>query len=219
MNRKEITEHYRENRKEIEARLKEFRNLRESSDKRKFKELVFVILTSQTEAEKAWEAVQRLEENKRLFKGNKDDIKPLLEDSGISYSLDKAGYIVKNRENLSQPTLTDPERRIKINSRIDGKDLESSREWFVENIQGLSWKGGSHFLRNTGYGNGFAIISGHISSQMYELDLIESPEPPKNREQYLEQEKTLQRFSEEVGIEIKALDLVLFSMKTEKIFK
>lgn len=219
MNRKEITEHYKKNRKEIKSRLKQFSDLRESSDQRKFKELVFVILTSQTEAKAAWEAVKTLEKENKLFKGDKKQINPVLEEANVSYSMDKSKFIVDNREDLSQPTLADPERKLKINTRIDADDLESTRKWFVENIKGLSWKGSSHFLRNTGYGNGFAIISGHISTQMHNLGLTESLKPPQNRKQYMNQEKLLQEFSEDIGIDIKALDLVLWSMKTGEIFK
>ncbi|EGQ43832.1 MAG: hypothetical protein J07AB43_04980 [Candidatus Nanosalina sp. J07AB43] len=63
-NKEDIKQHFKENRKEIENRLEEFRELRESPNKRKFNELVFVILTSQTEAQKAWEASKKLKEQK-----------------------------------------------------------------------------------------------------------------------------------------------------------
>ncbi|EGQ43831.1 MAG: hypothetical protein J07AB43_04970 [Candidatus Nanosalina sp. J07AB43] len=120
---------------------------------------------------------------------------------------------------LSQPTLTDSKHSLKINSRIDEEDLEKTRRWFAENIKGISWKGSSHFLRNIGYGNGFAIISSHISSQMYELGLTKNPNPPDTYRRYVNQEQKLKEFSEDIGIDIKALDLVLWSMRTGEIFK
>lgn len=219
MNRKKITEHYRENREEIEGRLKDFKKLRDSSEDRKFKELVFVILTSQTEAEKAWSAVKSLDEENLIQSGGKGEISRLLDENSVSYPDDKASYIRENFRDLSQPTLEDPEQGLKISRRINTDDLESTRSWFAENVKGISWKGASHFLRNIGYGNGFAIISGHISSQMFELGLTETPEPPENREEYMDMEEKLQEFSDKIGIDIKALDLVLWSMKTGEVFK
>ncbi|MFB6116026.1 MAG: hypothetical protein ABEK10_00805 [Candidatus Nanosalina sp.] len=219
MNQKDIIKHYRSNQKKIESRLEEFNELRNSSDIRKFEELSFVILTSQTDAKNAWQAVKKLREDSLILEGEKEEISDVLENSTISYSKDKADYIVKNRENLSQPTLADPERKVKINSRIDAENLESTREWFSENIKGISWKGASHFLRNIGYGNGFAIISSHIASQLFDLGLTDNPEPPKNRKQYLSKEEALQDLAENTGIDIKALDLVLWSMKTGEVFK
>ncbi|NMJ77249.1 hypothetical protein GLU64_02470 [Nanohaloarchaea archaeon] len=216
--RENIKQHYKENRKEVENRLEEFSDLRGSSDKRKFNELVFVILTSQTEAQKAWEASKKLVEQ-NISEEKTSEIADLLERCEVSYPESKAEYIKENKSMLSQPTLTNPKHALKINSRIDEEDLEKTRRWFAENIKGISWKGSSHFLRNIGYGNGFAIISSHIPSQMYELGLTEDPDLPEEYREYVEQEQKLREFSEDIGIDIKALDLVLWSMRTGEIFK
>ncbi|EHK01580.1 hypothetical protein HRED_07836 [Candidatus Haloredivivus sp. G17] len=66
MNREDLHQHYSEKRPEIESRLEEFKALREASDKRLFKELCFVIFTSQSSAEKAWEAAEELDEKNIL---------------------------------------------------------------------------------------------------------------------------------------------------------
>ena len=47
MNPEDIRQHYEENKEEIQDRLDEFREIRESNDYRLFMELCFVILTSQ----------------------------------------------------------------------------------------------------------------------------------------------------------------------------
>ena len=215
MDKRDVKTQYQEKEEVIEERLNEFEKLRTSSDERKFKELVFVILSSQTESQKAWDAAQKISHADT----DKQITKHVLEKSGVSYPENKAEYILKNKSQLSQPTLTDPDKNIKINSRINEDNLNKTRRWLTENINGISWKGASHFLRNIGYGNGFAIISGHISSQMYELGLTETPKPPQNHAEYVKTEKKLQEFSKDIKIDIKALDMVLWSMKTGEVFK
>ena len=219
MNREDLHQHYSEKRPEIESRLKEFKALREASDKRLFKELCFVIFTSQSSAEKAWEAAEELDEKNILADPSRSRIESVLEQNQVLHEKRKAQYIVENYNFLSQPTFSDAEKGLKINQRIKSDDLEKTRDWFVENIKGLGMKGGSHFLRNIGYGNGFAIFSSHTVSVLHELGVLRFSEPPKNRKEYLEGEKKVQAFSEEIGIGIQALDLTLWSYRTEKVFK
>ncbi|MFB6200040.1 MAG: N-glycosylase [Candidatus Nanohaloarchaea archaeon] len=219
MNRKQIKKQYREQQEVVEDRLKSFRQLRNSSDRRKFQELVFVILTSQTSAKQAWKAAEKLNELKLLKDGSKKEIGQVLENFEIQYEQKKASYIVENRQLLSQPTLEKPEKELKLEQRIKTDDLESTRSWLAENMKGIGMKGASHFLRNIGYGNSFAIVSNHIITVLHELKLREKPDPPQNREEYLEVEETVQTLAEQLSIDVKALDLVLWSMKTGEVFK
>lgn len=219
MDSEDIQNHYSENKEIVEERLEEFKQLQEADDERLFLELVFVILTSQTQAKNAWEAVFSLKENDLLLEGESDAMAELLESHEVQYEHNKAGYVTKNRKMFSQPTLNDPTGELKLKDRIDPERLDRTRSWFVENVNGLGWKGASHFLRNIGYGNGFAIISSRISSKMYELGLLDSPEPPSDKDSYLEAERDLKNFSEDIGIDIKALDLVLWSMETGEVFR
>ncbi|PSG99776.1 MAG: hypothetical protein BRC28_02935 [Nanohaloarchaea archaeon SW_4_43_9] len=219
MNIDKVKAHYRERETEIEKRLEQFRALKDENDYRLFIELVFVILTSQTEAQKAWKATEELDEKNLLMEGNKGQIAEILRRNGVKYEENKASYIIQNRGKLSQPTLSNPTKELKLKEKIDGENLDKSRKWIVENIQGIGWKGASHFLRNIGYGNSFAIVSTHIVDLMHELDVIEKAEIPDNEEDYREMEEKLQNFSEKIGVEIKSLDLVLWSMKTGQVFK
>lgn len=219
MNKQKIKEHYKEHKSEIDSRLDDFESLRDSSEKRKFKELVFVILTSQSSAEDCWEATNQLESKNLLLSDNKTAISEVLEKHGVSYPKDKTDYIVENRKILSQPTLQNPKSCLKISERIKKDSLDDTRLWMAENLKGISWKGSSHFLRNIGYGNSFAIISTHIITFLHEIGLLESPKTPNSREEYIEMEEKIKQISKELDIDIKALDLVLWSMKTGKIFK
>jgi N-glycosylase/DNA lyase len=219
MNPEDIRQHYEENKEEIQDRLDEFREIRESNDYRLFMELCFVILTSQSSAKNAWKAVQKLDDENLLIEGNKSEIERILKEKEIQYEKNKAGYIVDNRQLLSQPTLKNPTNELKIKEKLNLEDLEKTREWLVDNIKGLSWKGASHFLRNIGYGDDFAIVSSYISKTLFKLELIEEAEIPKNKEKYLEQEEIVKNLADEVGIDIKALDLVLWSIQTGEVFK
>ncbi|MBY6293981.1 N-glycosylase/DNA lyase [Nanohaloarchaea archaeon H01] len=219
MKPEEIKRHYQEKKEQIEQRLDEFKQLKDEEDYRLFMELVFVILSSQTSAKDAWKATQELDNKNLLLEGSKEEIAKVLRSNNVNYEENKSSYLVKNREMLQQPTLSNPTNELKLEEKINKENPEKTREWMVENVKGISWKGASHFLRNIGYEDDFAIISQHILSQMQELGVIETVEQPSNKEEYLKIEEKLQNFSKEIGIEIKSLDLVLWSMKTGEVFK
>ncbi len=219
MSPEDIKQHYEENSEEIQNRLEEFNSLRDSNDYRLFMELCFVILTSQSSAKNAWKAVEHLDEKNLLLEGDKPDIARVLKQNEIQYEENKSTYLVENREFLSQPTLKNPTNELKIKEKLNLNNLEKTREWLVDNIKGLSWKGASHFLRNIGYGDDFAIVSSYISKTLFKLELIEDAELPENKEKYLEHEEKVRELAEEVGINIQALDLVLWSMETGEVFK
>lgn len=219
MNDRQVEQAYREREQEIESRLQDFRELREVDNARWFKELTFVILTSQSSAKDSWEAAERLDRLGILQEGDIGSIAEVIASEGVKYERNKAQYIVENRRELSQPTLQNPSGDLKLKSRVDTGDLESTRERLVDELEGVSWKGISHFLRNIGYGNGFAIISSRITRKLHELGVIEEAGQPSGKKEYLEVEERMQGLSREIGIDIKALDLVLWSMETGEIFK
>lgn len=218
MNRKKVEQHYRDNKKGLESRLEEFRGLREASDDRLFQELSFVIFSSQSSAKKSWEAAQRIGQ-RGLLEKDKEDIAQVLSQEEVQYEEKKADYLIHNRKKLSQPTFNDPSTDLKLRTQIRPENLVKTRKWFAENIKGLSWKGASHFLRNIGYGDSFAILSSHTVSVLYDLEVFETSKLPKNEDEYLIMEKKVQKFSEEIGIDIQALDLVLWSLRTGEVFK
>lgn len=219
MKAEEIKQHYKKNKEEIEQRLEDFEQLKESNDYRLFMELCFVILTSQSSAKKAWKAVEQLDNLNLLLEGSKSEIAEVLRQNEIQYEENKASYIVDNREFLSQPTLKNPTKELKVREKLNTQSLEKTREWLVENIKGLSWKGASHFLRNIGYGDDFAIISSYISKSLFKLQITEEAKLPENKEEYFEQEEKMKELAEELDISIQALDLVLWSMETGEVFK
>jgi N-glycosylase/DNA lyase len=215
----DIREHHEEVEEEVSDRLEDFRDLRDASEYRWFMELCFVICSSQTEGKKAWEAVEELDDKNLLAEGNTSQISKVLASHGVSYEDNKAEYIVSNREELSQPTLSNPTRELRLKDRLNLEDHGKAREWLAEEMKGVGMKGASHFLRNVGYGSDFAILSGHILSTMSELGYLDDASPPEGAEEYLKKEENLLQLSERLGIDLGALDLVLWSYRTGEVFK
>lgn len=218
MNLEDLREEHRKRETEIDRRIQEFRSLRDSSESRYFLELVFVILSSQSKAEEAWECAQKLEELGYLKEGDSSDILEIIEKYSISYESSKAGYISEARRNLSQPTLADNSADLKLKSSLP-EDDEKAREWLVEKVPGISWKGASHFLRNVGICFSFGIASTHTLSVLSEMGRLEDGKPPSSKSEYLEFETEIRDIAEEIGLSPGALDLVIWSSKTGEVFK
>ncbi len=215
----EIRKEYSKNQEIVDGRIKEFKELRNASDERLFLELVFVILSSQSNAKKSWNAAKNLENNNLLYSSSKKKISKSISAFEIQQENRKATYIVNNRTKLSQPTLNNPDSSLKLKNKIYADNLEKSRKWFSQNIEGISWKGSSHFLRNTGFSDNFAIISKPILQILYKRNLVENVEPPKNFKEYKTLENKLLELSEEADLTLAKLDLILWSMKTGEVFK
>lgn len=218
MNLGEVRAHYKENREEIKGQLDKFESVGEATEERWFLELVFVILSSQSKAKEAWKAAQKLEELGLLIDGEEEEIEEVLDKFDISYERSKAGYVVKARKNLSQPTLKNPGKGLKLKDSIP-EDREKARKWLVDTVPGISWKGASHFLRNIGYSNDFGIASTHTLSVLSDMGLSETAKPPGSEKEYQEFEKEIRKLAEELDISLGELDLVLWSMKTGEVFK
>src|SRR5207245_8191940 len=98
-------------------------------------------------------------------------------------------------------------------------NLFELREWMVENVKGLGYKEASHFLRNVGLGEEFAILDRHILRNVKRMEVI--PEVPVSitKKRYLEIEEKLRRFSREIRIPLADLDLLFWSRETDWILK
>jgi len=122
--------------------IKILESFRKKSKKLVKMELVFCLLTPQSEAKKCWGAVKKIEKQK--FPSEEKIILKYL--GGIRFKFKKANYVKQALENFDNTY-----RRIK-----EEKDYFKLREYLVKNIKGLGWKEASHFLRNIGRGDNFA---------------------------------------------------------------
>jgi len=208
---KELKQLYKPLKPKIVKRLNEFKNVLErKSDPDLFAELVFCLLTPQSKAKNCWSAVLKLKESEMLFSGNKKQVQECL--AGVRFKYKKAEYIVSVRKYF--PKI----KRIIIDYGQQTRNYEL-RQWLVINIKGFGYKEASHFLRNIGLGEDFAILDRHILKNLRSLDIIKKIPNSLTQKKYLETENKMRLFSEKVRIPISHLDLLFWSKETGEIFK
>ena len=209
---RELQTLYGERRDAIHQRLREFREILDRNDDDVFAELCFCLLTPQSSAKTCWAAVSRLRERSLLLKGGATEIQPQLND--VRFGDSKAKYIVEARATFSK------DGKLFLKSHLSSYvNLFELREWMVENVKGLGYKEASHFLRNVGLGEEFAILDRHILRNLKRLDVITEVPVSITKKRYLEIEEKLRRFSREIAIPLADLDLLFWSRETGWIFK
>jgi len=95
--------------------------------------------------------------------------------------------------------------------------MEAIIEFIVENVKGIGYKEGSHFLRNIGYEN-LAIVDFHIIDLLVKSYMIEKPKTLTKRK-YLEIEELLLEVGEQLKLNLAELDLFLWYIETGKVLK
>jgi len=207
---KEVMEIYFSIKEEIKRKLAEFKVKKDQN--KIFAELVFCILTPQSNAKSCWRAVENLISKNLLLNGNKSQI--VKELNGVRFKYKKAEYIIKAREKFSI------NGELFIISKINQfKDVYKIRDWLVENIKGLSYKEASHFLRNIGLGENFAILDRHILKNLKLLGIINEIPRSLSKKRYYEIEEKMKKFSEKINIPLEELDFVLWYKEKGEIFK
>lgn len=210
----EIEKIYKEKQKDIEKRLKEFKEIWEKgSNEDIHAELSFCILTPQSKAVNAWKAITTLRENGLLFNGSAEDIVEYL--NIVRFKNNKAKYLVALREQM-QNEKGEIVTKDFFNSIADVKD---KREWIVKNIKGMAYKEAGHFLRNVGFGKEIAILDRHILKNLVKLEVIEDVPKSLTPKLYLEIEEKMKAYCKFISIPMDSLDLLLWYKEAGEIFK
>jgi len=196
---------------EIISRLREFREIWEKgTDEDIFKELVFCLLTPQSNARLCWEAVKNLAG--LLLKGSEKNIAQKL--VGVRFNNNKARYIIEARRLFTK------DGKIQMKTIIsEFSSNTEAREWLRQNVKGMGYKEASHFLRNIGFGKNLAILDRHILKNLRLSEIIEKIPASLGKKIYLEIETKMQKFAEEIDIPMEHLDFVLWYKETGVIFK
>lgn len=192
--------------KTIDEKIILFSKIKDKQNKDIFNELSFCVLTANYNAKKAIE-IQKKIKNGFLTLSLKE-LSSKLKDLGYRYPNLRAEYIVYNRKyvnDLKKVLLTFKERL-------------PLREWFVENIKGISYKEASHFLRNIGY-NDYAIIDFHIVDILIKNGYLKEKPKSLNRQKYLEIENILEGLSKKVKLSQGELDFYLWYLETGTVLK
>lgn len=210
----EIEKIYKEKQKDIEKRLREFKEIWEKgSNEDIHAELSFCILTPQSKAVNAWKAITTLRENGLLFNGSAEDIVEYL--NIVRFKNNKAKYLVALREQM-QNEKGEIVTKDFFNSIADVKE---KREWIVKNIKGMAYKEAGHFLRNVGFGKEIAILDRHILKNLVKLEVIEDVPKSLTPKLYLEIEEKMKAYCKFISIPMDSLDLLLWYKEAGEIFK
>ena len=206
---------YAQRRKEIRARLREFRQVwQTASDSRLWEEMVYCIFTAGASAKMGLRSVDAL---RPLLKtgAQAEMTKALVAAGAHRFPNARPGYVIVTRDYLEESF------SMQLRRRLDSfRDPMERRDWLAmePRIKGLGYKESSHFLRNIGF-KGYGILDKHIVRCLCELKVIDSPKPPTSRGRYLETEDRMRRFAADTGIDFDELDLLLWSTKTGEILK
>ena len=147
---------YRQKQNEISQRLNEFKNLKEEDY---LKELVFCLLTPQSNAKKCWFAVEEIFKLKQI---NEESIKQILKSKTRLHN-NKAGYVLEAMNKWDE-----------IKQNLNNSNITELRNYLADNIKGYGLKEASHFLRNIGKSNNkIAILDRHILNNLISLDIIQ----------------------------------------------
>lgn len=210
----EIEKIYKEKQKDIEKRLREFKEIWEKgSNEDIHAELSFCILTPQSKAVNAWKAITTLRENGLLFNGSAEDIVEYL--NIVRFKNNKAKYLVALREQM-QNEKGEIITKDFFNSITD---VKKKREWIVKNIKGMAYKEAGHFLRNVGFGKEIAILDRHILKNLVKLEVIEDVPKSLTPKLYLEIEEKMKAYCKFISIPMDSLDLLLWYKEAGEIFK
>jgi N-glycosylase/DNA lyase len=210
---KEFLKLYDEKKSEIINRLNEFKEVfKNGSDEDIFKELSFCLFTPQSKAQNCWKTVLLLEEKDLLLKGDYEEV--LEHMNLVRFKYKKTRFLLEAREFFKN------NHNFKIKDLIKKeKNVLNLREYFVNNIKGLSFKEASHFLRNIGFGEKLAIIDRHILRFLVTHKIIDDFPKTITKKIYLEIEKKIEIFSKKIKIPMDQLDLLIFFTGNGEIFK
>jgi N-glycosylase/DNA lyase len=209
----ELRRDYSEKKPLIVRRLAEFRSVYEKGDRAIFEELCFCILTAGSSAKMGMRTITALKDILRT--GSEKELQQRAHEQSLRFWRLRPSYIYHTREYLDEVC------GLRLKRMIGSFDCRfARRDFFAQNkdIKGLGYKEASHFLRNIGF-PGYAILDKHILNSLREMGVISTRMRSTTRAGYLAIEKKVERFAEEIGIDMDHLDLLLWSRKTGEILK
>ncbi|MFY7999003.1 MAG: DNA lyase [Candidatus Kapaibacteriota bacterium] len=198
-------QHFAELRAEIQARLEDFQRVPASQ---RFYELCYCLCTPQSKAENANAVVNILQE--RDFERLGFDPVAVLRDKThyIRFHETKAKRLLQAREHWSAIAAV-------LDSTMND---EQKREWLVENVDGMSWKEASHYLRNIGYRN-LAILDRHTLKHLVRCGVFDDVPNIAGKSRYLAAGEGFKTFAAWVGVPMDELDLFFWASEAGLILK
>ncbi len=192
--------------REVDSRLREFREVGERDSGCWFSELCFCILTANSSAEMGIRIQSELGVE-GFLKLSREKLSQKLRSLGYRFYRKRADYIVEAREHKNLK-----EKILQFRTSVE------AREWLVKNVKGIGYKEASHFLRNVGYED-VAILDRHVLRFLEREGLIDRVKGTPCKREYLEIEKKLKTVCDRVGITLAEMDIYIWHAATGKILK
>ena len=196
----------------INNKIQGFKNIWKNQNKERiFQELTFCLLTPQSKAENAWETINILTHNNKIFVGEANDMSQDM--NLIRFKNNKAKYIEEARK-----IFFDKNNTI-MNILSSGDTILKKRNLLKKTIKGYGLKESSHFLRNIGFVEDITILDRHILRNLESYHVIESIPKTITEKQYFEIENKMLSFSKKIDIPVGALDFVFWYNSKNTLFK
>ena len=208
----EILGIYRKIKKDISKAISGYKKVWKGTEKEIFAEMAFCILTPQSKAKNAWQAITTLVENNLLYEGSAEEIVEYL--NIVRFKNNKSRYLVEFRDLMTKDEKLQPKKILESK----GNTFEK-RKWILKNVKGMGLKEANHVLRNLGFGEEIAILDRHILRNLQRLNVIEEIPKTLTEKKYYEIEKAMKKYSEYSGIKMDELDLVLWYKEAGEVFK
>lgn len=171
-------------------------------------ELIFCILTPQSNASLCWEKALELFNSGKLYNGTVDEISSIIHP--VRFKNNKAKYIKKAITLFGDSSLKE---------FLHDGDIYTVRDTLVKAIDGLGYKEASHFLRNIGIGLTLSILDRHILRCLKDFYVIDTIPNALTPQRYKDIERAMQDFSKFINIPISHLDFVFWFLKKQSLFK
>ena len=208
----EILGIYGKIKKDISKAISGYKKAWRGTEKEVFAEMAFCILTPQSKAKNAWQAITTLVENNLLYEGSAEEIVEYL--NIVRFKNNKSRYLVEFRDLMTKDEKLQPKKILESK----GNTFEK-RKWILKNVKGMGLKEANHVLRNLGFGEEIAILDRHILRNLQRLNVIEEIPKTLTEKKYYEIEKAMKKYSEYSGIKMDELDLVLWYKEAGEVFK
>ncbi|RMF36439.1 MAG: DNA lyase [Chlorobiota bacterium] len=190
----------------IERRLEEFKAPKSTHDI--FYEFCYCICTPQSKARNAWQVVEKLRAAQFYEQGF--DPTPVFANPAhyIRFHRTKARRLLALRTQFGA-----------IGAALAQQSTSQElRRWIAQNVAGFGLKEASHVLRNLGRFD-VAIVDRHILRNLVRYGVLARAEQPRTEAQYRIIERAFVNFARTCGIELQALDLLLWAIETGEVLK
>ena len=171
-------------------------------------ELLFCLLTPQSNANLCWEKVLELFNSGKLYSGTVDAISSII--NPVRFKNNKAKYIKKAINFFGDSSLK---------KFLQGNDIYTIRDRLIKTVDGLGYKEASHFLRNIGIGLELAILDRHILRCLKDFRVIDTIPDALTPQRYKDIEHSMQDFCKSINIPISHLDFIFWYLKKGALFK